>query len=78
MVPNDVILKHFCHRRYRDGDGKFTETKSLKAAYFHLKLDCVRKVVPQMELSHVIINDEISQVLTDGHKKLLQKFGLCL
>lgn len=76
--PHDVILKHYCHRRYKNKDGIYTMSKELQAAYFHMKLDCTRKVEPHMELSDVIIHEEVLGDLSDGHKAVLLKFGVRL
>lgn len=76
--PHDVILKHYCHRRYKDKNGNFVLSTQLQAAYFHLRLDCTRKVDPQMELRDVIIHGEIADALTTQHKDVLRKFGVRL
>lgn len=74
--PNDMILQYYCHRTFRDKQGNIRQSKNLQAAYFHLNLDCVRRVVPRMELSDIIINTDVEQRLTDGHKNVLMKIGL--
>ena len=74
--PNDVIIKHFCHRVYKNANGVETITKNLQAAYFHLNLNCIRKVVPNMELRHILINDDVKEHLSVEHKMVLRKFGL--
>lgn len=76
--PNDLVLKHFCFRKFRDRYGNNVSSKSLQATYFHLKLDCARKTEPNMELSNVIIHDEVKNKLSDGHVDVLGKFGLHL
>jgi len=77
--PNDVIIKHFCHRVYKNANGVYTTTKQLQAAYFHLNLTCIRKVVPHMELRHVIINDDVHEHLSEEHKMILRMIRLkCL
>ena len=74
--PNDLILKHYCHRTYRDKKGVQKLSKDPQATYYHLKLDCTRKEVPTMEIGHIIIHDEIRVHLTDGHRTVLKKFGM--
>lgn len=72
-----MILKHFCHREYKNDQGKIVQSPTVQAAYFHLKLDCARKVVTNMELSDIIIiHDEMKKSLSTGHKETLRKFGL--
>ena len=73
--PYDVILKHYCHRKYRTPDGKDRMT-DLTAAYFHLKMDCARIVQPMTELTDIIINNEVLNALSEGQKSQLRKFGI--
>ena len=75
-APNDLILKHFCHRKYKDKKGNMKISKEPQAAYFHLKLDCTRKLSPCMELSDIILHEEIRSNLSDDHINLLKNFGL--
>ena len=55
---------------------KETKTKNLQAAYFHLNINCIRKVVPNMELRHIVVNDGVKEHLSDEQKMVLRKFGL--
>jgi hypothetical protein len=50
----------------------------LQAAYFHLNLNCIRKVLPEMELEHIIIHAEVVATLDDGQRRVLKKFGLTI
>jgi hypothetical protein len=61
---------------FRNKDGLDVRSKQLQAAYFHLSYDCVRKVVPTMELRHVLLHDDVKVHLADEQKKVLRKFGL--
>jgi hypothetical protein len=74
--PHNIILKHFCRRSYKDKEGVTKQSKTLQAAYFHLNMDCVRKVVPHAEVTDVIVHEEIKRRLTEGHKKFIQQFGI--
>ena len=71
--PNDLLLKQYCYRRYKDKkSGNYMLTKNLQAAYFHLNLDCARKQEPRMELRDVLLHKEVACLLTDGHKRVLR------
>jgi hypothetical protein len=48
--PNDVILRTFCNRRYRDKQGVEKASNKITAAYCHLKMECVRKIQPATEV----------------------------
>ncbi|CAC5394962.1 unnamed protein product [Mytilus coruscus] len=78
VEPNDLILKHYCYRRYKDKNGNNTVSRVLQAAYFHLKLDCTRKEVPTMEIDDVIIHEEVANSLSDRHKNTLRKFEITM
>lgn len=78
LKPHDLILKHFCHRQYRNKDGIEVVSPLSQAAYFHLNLDCVRKKESNMEQEDIIVHNEVRQQLTDKHKQLLARFGLKL
>ena len=71
--PNDLILKYYCHRRYKDSNGNFVLSINLQGAYFHLKLDCARKQDPLMDLKDIIVHSEVVGCLSAGHKALLRK-----
>ncbi len=49
----------FCYRMYKDKYGNNCCTKYLTSTYFHMKLDCVRKIAPRMEISDIVINEEV-------------------
>ena len=70
--PNDLILKQYCHRRYKDKTGAYIFSKNLQAAYYHLNLDCARKQEPEMELKDILVHKEVSCLLTNGHKEVLR------
>ena len=72
--PHDLILKHFCHRRYVNKEGINVKSTRLQAAYFHLNMDCARKAVPHMEKSDVKLHSEIQALLTEKHRNLLDQF----
>jgi hypothetical protein len=74
--PRDLILKHFCHRRYKKKDGVEGVSRTPQAAYFHLQLDCARKVVATMEKTDILIHDEVKEKLTVQHKLHLKRFGI--
>lgn len=74
--PHDLILKNFHYRRYINKSGVQVKSPHLPAAYYHLKLNCTRRVEPRMELSDIIVHDELLQLLTNGHKQLLMQFGV--
>jgi len=42
--PNNLILKTFCRRRYRDKSGVEKISAKVTAAYSHLKMSCVTKI----------------------------------
>lgn len=46
--PRNLVLKHFCHRKYLNKDGVEVTSKQLQTAYFHLNLNCTRKCKPDM------------------------------
>ena len=76
--PHDIIFKHFLHRKYKNAEGIYITSRHLQAAYFHLKFDCVRKVVPRMETGDIIIHKELKDNLSEGHIKILEKIGVNL
>ena len=76
--PHDLILRHYCQRTYKNKDGVLKIAKEPTAAYFHLKLDCARRTAPTMELSDIVIHDEIRGHLSPGHKQVLVNFGIVL
>ena len=76
--PYDVILKHYCYRRYKDKSGNYVLSNHLQAAYFHLNLDCARKQAPHMELENIIVHHEVRSVLSKEQKQVLIKFGVVL
>lgn len=45
-APNDLILRTFCNRLYRDNSGAVKRSNKVTAAYCHLKMTCVNKVQP--------------------------------
>jgi hypothetical protein len=65
--PKDLILKHFCNRRYKNKDGVEVVAPIRQAAYCHLQLDCARKVVATMEIADIVIHDDVRQKLTQKH-----------
>ena len=75
-APKDMVLRHYCLRTYKNKKGMQKKSKEPTAAYFHLKLDCARRIVPDMEISDIVIHDEIMAHLSPGHKDVLTKFGL--
>jgi hypothetical protein len=77
-VPHDLILKYFCKRQYLNKDGVRVTTPSQQACYFHLNLDCARKVEPRMELTDIIIHSEIREFLTERYIQFLAQFGVKL
>jgi hypothetical protein len=75
-IPNDLILQHYCHRRYQNNEGIHVMSKKLQSAYCHLNLNCARMIRPEMELSDIIIHDEVRNLLTAKHEAILSKFGI--
>jgi hypothetical protein len=74
--PHDLILKSFGHRRYTNKDGVQMNSRIIQACYYHLNLNCTRRIEPRMELSDIIVHAEIRQFLTDVHKTYLLQFGI--
>jgi len=76
---HDILLEHFCHRQfYKKSSGTRCVTPMKTAAYFHLNLQCVRKIKATMELCHVLVHDEVRAKLTADQVQNLKKFGLNL
>lgn len=76
--PRNLVLKHFCHRKYLNKDGVEVTSKQLQAAYFHLNLNCTRKCKPDMEVCDIVIHNETMELLTAKHKDLLKQFGVVM
>jgi len=76
--PHDIILKYFCRRQYTNKQGANAIARNMQAAYFHLNLDCARKVEPLMELTDIILHSEVRDCLTEKHKELLVQFGVIM
>lgn len=77
--PHDIILKTYDYRQYVSPKSKTQKrTVNMQNAYFHLNVDCVRRRYPNFELEHIIIHNEISQQLTDGHKEVLNRQNITL
>ena len=73
--PHDVILKSFENREYISPKSKVkNQTCHKQNAYYHLNTDCVRKRHPRFEKNHIIVNQEIQDQLTDGHRNVLRQF----
>ena len=63
--PNDIILKRFDHRVYTSPKSKVKKrTANLQNTYFHLNIECVRRICPTYELKDILIHDESLKQLT--------------
>lgn len=74
--PNDLILKYYCRRKFIDGQGIESVANNVSGTYFHLNLNCTRKIVPNMEVEDITVHSEVKRMITGGHKQLLLNFGL--
>jgi hypothetical protein len=72
----EIILQNFCQREYFERS-KMANCLSpnKQAVYFHLNLDCIRKVYPTMEISDVVLHDEVRSELSSNNFSVLAKFG---
>ena len=78
-APRDVIIRKFLYRTYTDritGVKKKSSTKS--AAYFHLNMDCVRKVAPAANIRDIMVHDEVRPILVgdEDRQSVLRTFGI--
>ena len=76
-TPNDVIIKNFCNRKYFKA-GKEVLSHNVQAAYFHLNLNCVRKMFPKLETEDIIVHDEQRSKLTEERIFVLLNFGIVI
>lgn len=74
--PHDLILKNYCHRQYINKQGVPAASPNTQACYYHLNLNCTRRIEPNMELTDIIVHSEIKEMLTEGHRNLLETFGI--
>lgn len=49
--PHDLILRTYCNRRYTDKSGLQKVSSKLTAAYCHLKMTCVQKIQPSVQVN---------------------------
>ena len=75
--PKDMVLQLFCKRKYVK-DGKERTSKNLQAAYFHMNLNCIRKIEPDIETDVILVHHEVRKLLTAKHVELARKFGINL
>jgi hypothetical protein len=76
--PYDRLLKNFCHRTYNNKQGVPVTSPNSQACYYHMNLNCTRRIEPNVELTDIIVHSEMKEFLTEGHRKLLEKFGIIL
>ena len=76
-APHNLLLQHFCKRKFIK-DKQEVESHNTQAVYFHLNLNCGRKVLPSLEVKDVIVHDEIRDILTKEQKNVLEKFGISI
>ena len=77
--PKDVIIRRFMMRQYKDKKtGLVTKSSKVSAAYFHLNMDCIRKVTPRVNMKDLFIHDEVWPHLNQERLTRLQKLGLQL
>jgi len=75
--PRDVIIRRFMNRRYEDKKtGIVKKSSKVSATYFHLNMNCVRKVTPCVNIKDLFVHDEVWPHLTGERVSILQKFGL--
>ena len=70
-----MVLQLFCKRKYVK-DGEEQTSKNLQAAYFHMNLNCIRKIEPDIETDVILVHHEVRKLLTAKNVELARKFGI--
>ena len=74
--PRNLVFKMKAYRDdVPDGAGGFRPPTQPKPAYFHLKLDCLRKEKSIIEEREMIMHHEIYRKLEQGHVDMLKRRG---
>jgi len=61
------------NRRYKDKKtGLVTQSSRVSAAYFHLNMDCVRKVMPHVNLKDLFVHNEVWPHLSRERKQIAE------
>ena len=75
--PKDIIIRRFMHRRYKDHEtGTYKRASKSTATYFHLNMDCIRKVTSSSNVKDIIVHDEVWPLLFGERVNRLRTFGM--
>jgi len=75
--PKDIIIRRFMQRQYKDGKtGVMMKSPRKSAAYFHMNINCLRKVTPHVNVKDVFVHEEIWPYLTGQRGARVKEFGL--
>jgi len=75
--PKDIIIRRFMHRKYTDSHiSTIKRARKSSAAYFHLNMDCIRKVTSSANVTDIVVHDEVWSLLLGKHVSRLQDFGM--
>jgi hypothetical protein len=76
-VKEKFVFKQLAYKPYPDvRSGNWLMGTQPRAAYFHLKMACLRKHNPLVELDQVTITNDILEQLQDADLDYLNKKGL--
>jgi len=77
IPPKDIIIRRFMRRAYKDSQtGTTKRATRMSATYFHLNMDCVRKVTSSANVKDIMVHDEVWPLLIGERVSRVQKFGM--
>ena len=74
--PKDIIVRRFVQRQYKDMKTGLMMKSRKSAAYFHLNINCLRKVTAHVNVKDVFVHDEMWPHLTGQRRARVKEFGL--
>jgi len=76
----DLIAVTKMHRTYTDGTGAGEKDGGVGNAYFHLRMDCIKKRVPGFKPTELIFLDSVSSEFGLTHQRHIQtamRYNFC-
>ena len=76
--PRDIIIRRLMHENYRGVHvgGTIKKSRKSSAAYFHLDMDCIRKVTASANVTDIVVHEEVWSLLFGERIRRLQEFGM--
>jgi len=76
--PRDIIIRRLMHGNYTGVNvgGTMKRSRKSSAAYFHLNMDCIRKVTASVNVTDIVVHDEVWSLLFGERICRLHDFGM--